>query len=148
MALSSTPVTSAKVDSIKTGTERRMGVGAGVSWESGSLGSRPSMPAQSPRAGNPAIIQGGESSFYKAGSDALGQAPLCRLPLSSTPTPRPPASPSLNGWLQHTGNLQHKCTACISVEPHCPSLLEPFKASLSLGRFLSTAQAPSPYTQA
>ena len=142
MALRSTPVTSAKVDSIKTGqedTERWWGGAGGVMgiWESG---------VQAFHACT--VTSGWEPCHHpgrvKAAFTKQGLRPSHRPPFVDflcPPYTLAPASgsPSLNGWLQHTGNLQHKCMACILVEPRCPSLLEPFKASLSLGRFLSIA---------
>lgn len=92
----------------------------------------------------PASREGDESSFHKAGSEALRQAPF--VDFLSLPTPVLIAfSIILFEWLAPTHwKFATQMLGLSLMEPHCPSLLGPFKVCLSLERFLSTAQAPSP----
>ena len=98
-------MTSAKVDSIKTGQEdTERWVGGGCRGCHGNLGVwGPGLPCLHShlRLGTLPSSREGESSFYKAGSEALAQAPLCRLPLSSLP-PSPCLRITLFEWLAPT----------------------------------------------
>lgn len=87
-----------------------------------------------------------KAAFTKQGLSPSDRPPFV-TPSSALPTPVPTAvSITRFEWLAptHWKFATQMHVLSLLVEPHCLSLLGPFKALLSLGRFLSTAQAPSP----
>lgn len=113
----------AAADSIKTGLE---GGSKGI-WESGVQAS-PSLHSGLGLGKLPSSREGDESSFYKAGSEAVRQAPFVNI-LSPPPAPRPTAfSIILCEWLALTDwkFATQMLGLSLSVEARCPSPLGAF----------------------
>ena len=90
-----------------------------------------------------------KAAFIKQGPRPSDRPPLSTSSALPTHSPLPLASPSLNGWLQHTGNLQHKRAARLS--PSGASLPQPFGAFLKpafLWGIFFHSSSPQPLEQA
>lgn len=114
----SAPVTTTAVDSIKTGLE---GGGKGI-WGPG-VQAYPSLHSGLGLGKLTFSSEGDESSFYKAGSEALRQAPFVNF-LCPPPTPMPTAfSIILFQWLALTDwkFATQMLSLSLSMEPRCPS---------------------------